>query len=99
MIEGENLFLKIPTLEDEIKILEMVQEFKSVGEAKIVGAGGIENFENYADWLTNNLKYSNSETVPQGKVASTQFVSVRKSDGKIIGFIQLRHKLNDFLLS
>ena len=99
MIEGENLILRIPTLADEKEIVEMVQEFKDVGEEKIVGAGGIENFKNYADWIKNNENYLHEETVPQGKVTSTQFISVRKSDGKIVGFIQLRHKLNDFLLN
>ena len=98
MIKGEILILRKPTLVDEQEIVQMVQEFKDAGEEKIVGAGGVENFETYSDWLKNNEIYSDEKTVPEGRVPSTQFISIRISDNKIIGFVQLRHRLNDFLL-
>ena len=37
------------------------------------------------------------ETCPPKWVPATQFVCVRKSDGRIVGMIDLRHRFNDFL--
>ena len=98
MLEGERLILRLPTKEDESAIIEMVEEFKDNGEKTIPGSGSIETFENYQDWLDIIEKYSNKENLPDGRVLSTQFISVRKSDNKIVGFINLRHELNDYLL-
>ena len=98
MIEGERLILRLPTKDDENEILKIVNEFKASGEDSISGAGGVEKFENYQDWLNNLFIHSKKETLPEGRVLSTQFVSVRKSDNKIIGFVNLRHELNYYLL-
>lgn len=98
MLEGERLILRLPTKEDESAILEMVQEFKDNLEEKISGAGGIENFDLYDEWLAKLELGSKKETLPTGRVIGTQFISVRKSDNKIIGFVNLRHELNNYLL-
>ena len=39
----------------------------------------------------------NPETVPEGKVQATQFIFVREDDKKIVGMIQVRHSLNEYL--
>lgn len=98
MVEGERLILRLPTEFDEKEILDIVQEFKNCGENIIPGSSGVENFEDYHKWLEQNLIYSKKETLPEGRVLGTQFISVRKSDGRIIGFVNLRHELNDYLL-
>ena len=97
MLEGERLILRVPTEEDENLILEMVHEFKNNAEKTIPGSCSIESFENYQDWLEKIEKYSNKELLSDGKVPSTQFIAVRKEDNKMIGFVNLRHELNDYL--
>lgn len=37
------------------------------------------------------------ETVPDGLVVATQFLYVRKADNHLVGMIQVRHYLNDYL--
>ena len=98
MLEGERLILRLPTAEDEKEILKIVDEFKANGEDDISGAGDVENFKDYQDWLKNLLLHTKKETLPKGRVLATQFISVRKSDNKIVGFVNLRHELNDYLL-
>ena len=97
MVEGERLILRLPTKEDENLILEMIQEFKDNGEKTIPGSGSIEKFESYKDWLEKTEICSNKDTLPEGRVMGTQFISVRKEDNKVVGFVNLRHELNDFL--
>ena len=41
--------------------------------------------------------YEDPETVPSHLVPATQFLFVRKSDNKLVGMIQIRHRFNDFL--
>ena len=98
MIEGERLILRLPTKEDEKEILEMVKEFKDNGELKIPGSNSVENFDVYDEWLENIKLYSDVTKLPEGMVLSTQYISIRKSDNKLIGFVNLRHELNDYLL-
>ena len=98
MIEGENLILRLPTKEDETAILEMVQEFRNNSETRIPGASNIESYDIFAEWLNKLESYRNEETLPDGKVLSTTFISVRKEDNKVIGIVNLRHELNDYLL-
>lgn len=96
MIEDEILVLRKPEKKDEKQIMSFRQDFLDRNEV-ICGGGGIEKFDNYEDWLKNNEIYEHNP--PEGRVNGTQLISVRKSDGKIVGMVNIRHYLNDFLLN
>ena len=98
MVQGERLILREPNKEDEEQILEIVSEFKKNLEQSIPGSSGIEGYISFDEWLTKIKYASQKETVTAGRVVSTQFVSVRICDNKIVGFVNLRHELNDYLL-
>ena len=49
------------------------------------------------EWLEKISICSKIETLPEGRVLGTQFITVRKSDNKIVGFLNLRHELNEYL--
>ena len=72
------------------------QAFLDSGDS-MDGTGGLRRCENPADWLDENARCMKRETVPEGRVPATQFVYVRKSDGRIVGMIQVRHEFNDDL--
>lgn len=55
------------------------------------GSGGLMNIEDAEKWLEHLRLCENQETVPDGKPASSQFIYVRESDGKIVGMINVRH--------
>lgn len=74
------------------------QECIANGEDSFHGTAGIEDYENLFDWMRQVLLDEQIETVRQGFVPATTFISVRLSDNKIVGIINIRHKLNEYLL-
>ena len=87
--------LMIPdvTLSDEIRAYR--KAFLDGGES-MDGTGSLRWREEPANWLEDNVRCAKWETVPENFVPATQFVCVR--DGKIVGMIQVRHALNDYLV-
>lgn len=92
----DEMLLVIPTMEYKDQIESYRQDFLEFG-GSMDGAGSLRRFENAEDWIKDSEKSSNPETVPEGLVPATQFIYVRKSDGKMIGVIQVRHYLNEYL--
>ena len=72
------------------------QAFLDAGDS-MDGAGPLRRFEDPADWLEEVRRYERPETVPEGKVQASQFLCVREEDGAVLGMIQVRHTLNDYL--
>ena len=61
------------------------------------GAGGLRRLESGRAWLDEVESFSRPETLPEGKVLSTQFILVREADDRLLGMLQLRHYLNAYL--
>ena len=89
----EELYLKIPTAEDERGVMDARKEFLEI-EDRIPGAGSLEKYENFEMWLTKITSDLSEQTVTPGRVPSTQYLTIRKSDNKIVGFVQIRHHIN-----
>lgn len=66
-------------------------------DSSMDGCGPLRHNESAAQWLTDVRAYADPATVPEGKVQATQFLSVRESDGRLVGMIQVRHCFNDYL--
>ena len=90
------LIIPDTTLADEICAYR--QAFLESGDS-MDGTGGLRRYENPADWLDENARCEKRETVPAGWVPATQYVYLREEDRKIVGMIQIRHELNDYLAS
>ena len=61
-------------------------------------AGDRTGRDRFAFWLENSERYASSATLlPEGRVPATQWV-IADDDGVYVGFLQMRHELNDFLL-
>ena len=84
------LILVSPTVDNAQKIEEYRAEFSSgwtrvtADPDRIPGLDGLENHASAADWL----RYCDAM---RGKIS--WFMTVRESDGRILGFLCLRHKL------
>lgn len=99
-MEESRIYLKFPTMEDKEAVLEYKKEFlEEYNEPHIPGSGSIENHETYESWLNLMEREVNPETCGEGRVPSTQYLTYRKSDNKLVGVVQIRHKLNNFLLN
>ena len=89
--------LIIPTIQYADEIRAYRQEFFDF-ESSFDGCSSLRRHENPEDWLEMNRLLSSRDTLPEEKyVVSTQFIYVRQSDNKIVGMIQVRHYLNDYL--
>ena len=80
-------------LADEIRAYR--RAFLESGDS-MDGTGSLRRRENPADWIADNIQCSRRETAPKNFVPATQFVYLR-SDGRIVGMIQVRHALNAYL--
>lgn len=96
-IDGENLYLRTPTIEDKEIVWDYRQEFID-NNSNFAGDSGLKLFDNFEDWYKKIEICTNIETLPKDRVLGTQFLTFRKSDNKLIGMINLRHSLNDYLL-
>jgi len=87
----DELILIQPTKEYESQVMEYRQEHIDFGENHINGSCGLIRYSDFDKWL-EKVTSANNVGVP-----STTFITLRKSDNKLIGTIQLRHELNDYL--
>ncbi len=72
------------------------QDFLDAGSS-MDGCGPLRRFDDPMEWLLQIEAMSHLETLPDGKVLSTQFLCVRPEDGRLVGMIQVRHYFNDYL--
>lgn len=93
----EALLLRRPAQADETAIWAYRQAFLDIGESTDGTAGLGENVT-FADWFARLEDNSAPETVRPGLVPETTLVALRHSDGRLVGFIDIRHTLNDHLL-
>lgn len=68
------------------------------GETELHGSSLLHEME-FEDWLNLVMVNSSPETVHENWVVASTFFVIRKSDRKMIGMVDIRHSLNDFLAS
>ena len=96
-IHMSNLYLKFPTIEDEKKVLDFKNEFILSGQ-KMAGVSSLDEIDLYNVWLEKINNALSKTTCKNGRVPATQYLTYRKEDGKLVGMVQIRHELNDYLL-
>ena len=92
----EALKLIRPTEEYLSQVWEYRQECVDAG-SRMDGCGPMEVDQTPEEWLAAVRAYTDPATLPEGKVLSTQFITVRESDNRLVGMLQVRHSLNDHL--
>ena len=83
----------------EQKALAFIREFHECG-SEINGTGGLDGYleaHTYAEWLETVQKGIDIANVPEGKVPALTYFYVREDDGCLVGMINIRLALNDFL--
>ena len=78
------------------QIADFRREFLAAGSS-MDGCGPLHRMEDPMEWLLEREAASRLETLPPGRVLSTQMLCVRETDGRLVGMIQLRPLLNDYL--
>lgn len=92
------LKLVLPTVEYKDEIMNYKKEFIE-NKDSMDGTGGLRNSKTFEEWykaVCDNLK---EETVREGLVPATTFIAISNDDVRLIGMIDIRHRLNDYLLN
>lgn len=92
-----NIILVKPTKRHEAAAAEYIQEHLAAGEHDLHGASLLEQMDTYDGWLKHLAQQSHSSTVSADWVVSTTLFAIDKAADKLIGVVDIRHELNDFL--
>lgn len=88
--------LKRPVKEYETEALAFKQEFFDNGETTINGSELLDRMDSYDEWLKSVTDNTSSDTVNPSWVVTDTYFAFDEKD-RIVGIIDLRHELNDFL--
>ena len=92
----EKIILVKPDLSYADEIIKYKEE--SLKESPLInGSAGLDRFSSIEDWLEELNKRSCEDTVPKGLVPSSTYLGVREKDNYIVGMIDIRHYLNEYL--
>lgn len=75
---------------------DYIQETITYGETYVNGDGGVHLANSYDDWLKKEKKNHLGIELDENIVPATTYLYVE--DNKVVGMINIRHCLNDFLL-
>ena len=98
----ENLVLIKPAIEYADEITAYKKEFDGTSD-RLNGASGLEKYNNIREWIDRCRLFEKRGTMPDDQpehrsaVEAEQFMLVRKDDNKILGMINFRHELNEYL--
>lgn len=97
MQKEDVIILVRPSLAWKEQALDYRNEHFINGEKVINGSELFDQTECYEEWLSSVTQNANPETVNKSWVLTDTFFAIRESDQKMVGIIDLRHNLNDFL--
>ena len=91
---------KIILVEPDLSYADEIIKYKeeSLEESPIInGSAGLDRFSSIEIWFEELKKRSCEDTVPEGLVPSSTYLGVREKDNYIVGMIDIRHYLNEYL--
>ena len=96
---SEKMKLVFPRPEYKDKAIEYINEFDEYG-SEVHGSGSLDRFlkeSTYEKWLENVLEQIDIANIHEPKVPALTYFYVRAEDDRIIGMVNIRLALNDFL--
>lgn len=91
-----SLKLVVPTEEYAEQVMNYKRDFLE-NQDSFDGCAGLEDCETFEEWA--NFEERLSKKFGDGYVPSTVCLGVRESDNKVVGMIDFRHYLSDFLMN
>ena len=91
--------LVFPTIAYKDKAIEYIREFHEYG-SEVNGSGSLDRFlkeSTYEEWLQKIVRDMDIANIPVSKVPALTYFYVREEDDRIVGTINIRLCLNDFL--
>lgn len=91
------IILLNPIIEYKERVMAYREEFVGNNDS-MDGTSDLRSYTCYEEWLRFVTANLHEETVREGLVPATTFLATL-DDGHIVGMIQIRHRLNDYLLN
>lgn len=91
-----NITLRRPTLKDKDQVLAYKASFLRDGDL-LAGTAYLETTDTYEEWLLNCQNNEDPLKLPKGRVQATTLLAFNDDD-TLVGIIDIRHTLNDYLL-
>ncbi|ELC8442942.1 GNAT family N-acetyltransferase [Clostridium perfringens] len=91
---------KIKLISPKLNLKNQIEEYKKeflLNGDSMDGCAGLGNIESFEEWMEILKDNSNINTVREGFVPSSTYLAVRESDNRIVGMIDIRHFLNEYL--
>jgi len=92
----DELKLVIPTMEYKEQVMEYRKRFLENND-ELHGTARLEEVEKYEEWL--EFEKRALERYGENCVPSTIYLCIRVRDNKLVGIIEFRHDLTEFLLN
>ena len=92
----DEIQLVLPTKEYKEQVMNLRKEFLDNNEG-FDGCAKLEETESYEEWI--NFEERLQKIYRDSYVPSTVYLAIRKKDNKLVGIIDYRHELSDFLFN
>ena len=84
-----------PSIEYKQQILEYKNEFMERGD-DLAGTSYLQKYDVYEEWMKFVLD-NEKESTKHTEVTASVFLAIREEDNKLVGMINIRHTLNEYL--
>ena len=91
-----SLRLMKPDLRHKDLLMNYKREFEANNEI-LHGSAGLEHFNDFREWLGYLRDNEDHRTVRDDRVPSETYIVIRVTDGALVGMIDIRRELNDYL--
>lgn len=89
------MILVKPTIKYKQQVLEYKNEFIENGD-NLAGSSYLLQYDDYEEWLKFILD-NEIESTKQTEVTASVFLAIREEDNRLVGMINIRHTLNEYL--
>ncbi|OFI47830.1 hypothetical protein BG262_08335 [Floricoccus penangensis] len=88
----------IALIKPSLEYTEQLLEYKNEYDAPYIVAGSrLQDYDDMEMWIEYLKAQEDFNVLNQGRVPSLEYLAIRKSDKKIIGLVNIRLQLNDYL--
>ncbi len=95
---NENRLILIRPCEKYIESIQLFKKEFEINGDSMEGTSFLKEMKTVEEWLAHLRACSSPETVPDNLVPSVTYLALRKKDNYLVGMIDIRYYLNDFLL-
>lgn len=86
-----------PSMEYKQQVLDYKAEFIKNGD-DLAGTSYLREYDDYEEWMKFVLD-NEKESTKHTEVTAVVFLAIREEDNKLVGMINIRYRLNDYLFN